>query len=440
MELPPAGDAFGVRRGWTPARGIIHLHSPYSHDACDGDPRDNQGNVDEQCLADLKAGLCATRMDYAALTDHDDSMADEEFADLFVTRGQDELIEVGGAPVAARIHCDNGHRVLLTVGGENDLMPIMLDRHPDGTIPQRHDIYNASTPATVELFRTLGGMTWVAHTEGHDHDLATLRAQQPNGIEIYNLHANIDPNIRADELGLDGPAAIQAVVEFADQSPTGPEPDLALLSFLSENEPAITKWHALLGDGLRVSGSAGTDAHQNALPIEMRDGERGDSYRRMIRWFSNVALVTDPTDPADIEAAIAAGRFFVAFEVFGTPAGFDAVAGDVEIGGEIDSFPATLTVTVPEVLGLDPMLPEPAIRARILRIDPDGSATEVAEGAGPTVEATIADDGAVAYRAEVLITPLHLGPYLGTLGPGYAEREQVWIYTNPFYVVSASSP
>jgi len=400
MELPAAGDAFGVRRGWTPARGIIHLHSPYSHDACDGDPRDFQGNVDEQCLADLKAGLCASRMDFAALTDHDDSMADEDFADLFVTRGDDELLEIDGAPVAARIHCDNGHRVLLTVGAENDLMPIMLDRHPDGSVQQRHNAYNSAEPTTVELFRTLGGSAWVAHSEGHD--LAQLRALQPDGIEIYNLHANIDPDIRAEHLGLDGPGAIRAVLEFGDPEPTGPEPDLALISFLSENDNAIAKWHALLGDGLRVSGSAGTDAHQNSLPLVLRDGERGDSYRRMIRWFANVVLVTDPSDHTQIEAAVATGRFFVAFELFGTPSGFDAVAGDVEMGGEITS-------------------------------------TEVAAGAGPTVEATIAAAGAVAYRAEVLITPTHLGPHLGTLGTEHVEREYVWVYSNPFYLPSSAA-
>jgi hypothetical protein len=323
--------------------------------------------------------------------------------------------------------------VLLTVGGENRLMPIMLDRHPDGTVEQRHDYYNDGSGDASDAFRTHGGLTWLAHSE--EHPLEQLRAQKLDGMEIYNLHANIDPNIREDWLGLDGPGAIRAVVEFADQEPTGPEPDLALMSFLEPNTPGIAKWHALLGEGQRVSGSAGTDAHQNALPIVLRDGERGDSYRRMIRWFSNVALADDATDHASIESAIAAGRFFVAFELFGTPAGFDAVAGDVEIGGDIDSFPATLTVSVPEVLDLDPGLPEPAIRARILRIDPDGTATEVAEGAGPTVEATIADASAAAYRAEVLITPHHLGPYLGTLGTEHSEREQVWIYTNPFYVV-----
>src|SRR5688572_21470322 len=72
----PASTEMGARRGLTPARGIIHLHSPYSHDACDGVPRNKDGSINAECLQDLKAALCATRMSYAALTDHDDSMAD----------------------------------------------------------------------------------------------------------------------------------------------------------------------------------------------------------------------------------------------------------------------------------------------------------------------------------------------------------------------------
>src|SRR5688500_12172083 len=90
-DLPDA-EVMGERRGLVPARGIIHLHSPYSHDACDGEPRDEAtGDVDEDCLADLRAALCTTRMDYAALTDHDDTMADEAFETLFSLRADDEL-------------------------------------------------------------------------------------------------------------------------------------------------------------------------------------------------------------------------------------------------------------------------------------------------------------------------------------------------------------
>lgn len=411
----------GARRGLTPARGIIHLHSPYSHDACDGDPRAFNGDMDLDCLADMKFALCHTRQDYAVLTEHDDSMADEDFEDLFLIQGGDQLILDGNDnPIAASIECADGRRVLLYTGGENDQMPIMIDEHPSGTVAQRHDIYNAKDADTMELWRTLGGLGWYAHTE--EKDLDKLRATRPNGLEIYNLHFNVL-----------SPGSLEAVLQFSDTSAFGPEPDLAMLAFLSPNQSAIDKWHTLLGEGHRISGSGGTDAHQNVLPILLRDDERGDSYRRMIRWFSNVVLVQDPTDHVQIEDAVRAGRFFVAFDVMGTPVGFDLEAEGVEIGGDV-AVGTTITLTLPTVYELPAELPEPVIRGRILRIDSDGSATEVAEGAGPTLTATVTAEG-VAYRAEVLITPLHWGPHLGNLGTEYAEREQVWIYSNPFYVL-----
>ncbi len=437
-ELPPAADAYGVRRGLVPARGIIHLHSPYSHDACDGEPRDpDTGAVDESCLADLRAGLCDTRIDFAALTDHDASMADEDFLTLLLQRDDDTLLtDTGGNPVASVIHCANGHDVMLTVGGENELMPIMLDRHPDGDVQTRHDIYNADDAATMALFRSLGGLAWVAHSEQRTVD--HLRELAPDGMEIYQLHANIDPNIRADYLGLPAAGAIQAVARFADTNPGGPEPDLALMSFIEPNTNSIDKWETLLGEGMHISGSAGTDAHENAFPITLSDGERGDSYRRMLRWFANVALVTDPTDPQAIQDAVGAGRFFISFELYGTPSGFDFVgtgaAQPVEMGDEIaPNAGVTAELTLPTVYQLDPGLPAPEIRGRILRIDASGT-TEVAEGSDPVLTAPLDQPG--AYRAEVLIVPRHEGPYLGNLGPDMADREQVWIYANPIYVAA----
>jgi len=98
----PAAAALGVRRGLTPVRGIIHLHSPFSHDACDGNPRPGpDGAIDEACLAHLRAALCTLHIGYAALTDHDDSMADEAFATLFSQRADDELVMSGGGRLKA---------------------------------------------------------------------------------------------------------------------------------------------------------------------------------------------------------------------------------------------------------------------------------------------------------------------------------------------------
>ncbi|MBA3541669.1 MAG: hypothetical protein H0T79_18795 [Deltaproteobacteria bacterium] len=266
--------------------------------------------------------------------------------------------------------------------------------------------------------------------------MAELRTVAPDGLEIYNLHANIDPNIRRDFLGLPEAGAIQAVVNFADTNPGGPEPDLALLGFLAQNQSAIDRWNTLLGEGMRITGTAGTDAHQNALPIMLADGERGDSYRRMIRWFANIALVADPRDPVMIEEAVRAGRLFVAFELLGTPVGFDAravaPAGTVELGGQLRATDgAVFTVDLPTVRALDPMLPTPAIAGRLLRIDAAG-VHELATGSDGTLAAPMDLPG--AYRVEVTMIPRHLGPYLGDLGTEFADGSLPWIYSSPIYV------
>lgn len=425
--------ATGTARGLQPARGIVHLHSPYSHDACDGMPRDQAGVPNEPCLQNLRAALCTDRIDFAALTDHDDSMADEEFEALFSMRGSDEAVRNGsGEQIASRITCDTGHQVLITVGTENDIMPIMLDRHVPGTVAERHATYNGTSAADIAAMRDAGALIWIAHTE--QHPIEELRTIVPDGIELYNLHANLDPDIRRDYLGLDSAGAIAAAAEFADTNEGGPEPDLALLGFLTPNEPALTRWNQLLGEGHKVTATAGSDAHENALPITLGDGERGDSYRRVLRWFSNVALVADPQDPVQIETALAAGRMFVVFELFGTPDGFDVYAtgpsGTAELGDAIAAAGAHLVVKVPKVRELAASLPAPAIQATVLHLTPGGPVT-VGQGSGPELDVALPGPG--AYRVEVSIVPHHLGPYLRDLGTALADRELPWIYTGAIY-------
>src|SRR5262249_2062431 len=83
--LPTSGLHFAQSaRGLRVVRGITHLHSVYSHDACDNNPQPG-GQPNAPCLADLRRGLCQTRMDFALLTDHATLMADTPFPDLFLT-------------------------------------------------------------------------------------------------------------------------------------------------------------------------------------------------------------------------------------------------------------------------------------------------------------------------------------------------------------------
>jgi hypothetical protein len=155
----------------------------------------------------------------------------------------------------------------------------------------------------------------------------------------------------------------------------------------------------------------------------------------MMRWATNIVLTSDPADPNAIQSAVAAGRSFVLFEILGTPIGFDVVASgggpDVELGGEVAADAGyTLEVDVPGLWQPDAALPAPEITARILRVDASGP-TEIAAGTGPQLSAAIDTTG--AYRVEIRIRPLHHGPRLGNLGSADAQREQVWIYSNPIY-------
>lgn len=438
-RISPPAEVIGERRGLVPARGIIHLHSPFSHDACDDRPRENgeTGPIREDCLAALRRGLCESRQDFAVLTDHDDTMADEEFPDLLVPREDDELVYgPDRTPYASRLRCADGHEVLLYIGAENAFMPIFLERHVAGDIPSRHALYDGTNAAAADAWRAAGGLVWAPHAEGKDAML--LRMLEVDGMEVFNIHAALDPKLRP-LLGLDPNSALTGAIAFANQEPTGPEPDLAVFALLDEQTRNVAKWESLLGDpGRRVSVTAGTDVHENTFPITLRDGERGDSYRRLMSWMSNVALVADPRDPNAYEEAIRGGRFFVAFEGLGTPEGFDFRAARgrrtvAEMGGEIGAGDgARIEVAAPRVHDLSGALPEPEITVRLVRVEPGGSVTELGSGPG-TISAPA--DAPGAYRAEVRIRPLHLAPYLGTLtGPGYAEREYPWVYSNPIYV------
>lgn len=201
-----------------------------------------------------------------------------------------------------------------------------------------------------------------------------------------------------------------------------------MLAFLAPNQVALDRWDTLLAEGARIAGSGGCDAHENAFPMELADGERADSYRRMLFWIENHVLVDDVT-PDGIAEGLARGRFYVTTEVFGSPAGFDFVAdGTVEMGDEVP-VGATLSVTAPRLPDGWPSDPAPSITVRLLRAA-DGGAVEVARGDGDLEHVTTAPG---AYRVEVSMLPEHARPALGTRAD-LLIREIPWVYSNPIFV------
>ena len=401
-------------RAWK--RGIIHVHSPYSHDACDGDPMP-EGVVREDCLADLRAGLCADAIDFAFLTDHPAQAAYQPYADLLLDRDDDA--EVDG--IAKRIQCDTGATTLWMPGIEDELMPIGLDRHVTEDAAENDRIYNNSDQEAFDADIAAGALVLQAHTEGQELDTLLQRQTMGlTGVEMFNLHAMVDPTKRQEDLGLDPYDWLAAISPWVTGG-TDAEPDLVFLAFYQQQDVSIERWDALNLAGPMV-GTAGTDAHENALPNPMADGERVDSYRRMMAWFSNILLV-DGDSPAAYQDAVAAGRLFVAFEALGTPTGWDVAYGDLEMGGTAPTG-ASLVVTCPTLAAESPQMgAAPEISVTVYQ---DGVPWQ--EGCG-----TFPIDEAGVYRAVATITPHHLRTFLDSEADSMI-RPYPWLYSNAFRI------
>ena len=417
-------------------RAILHLHSPYSHDACDGDGLPG-GAVNEPCLDDLRYGLCASGIELAFITDHPSHAAEFSYEEWLLSRDGDELVSEGGGPIANRIDCaaygsDSGS-VLWMPGIEDELMPVGLDAHVPGTAEERDALYNRDDAEAIAVEMAAGGIVMLAHTEGRDLDQMTEQQTAGlAGVEMFNLHAMFAPDIREDYLGLDGIAWIGDTAPFLDADNEELVPDLAFLAVYQQQDVSVAAWDALNQTGAAV-GFGGTDAHQNVLPTPASDGERFDSYRRMTRWFSNWLLVDNPGSdpvPSDAQAALTAGRVYTVFEALGTPTGFDvhldAGGAIYEIGADYESGGApagTLNVACPTLHPESPRgLEEPTIRAEVLR---DGAL--FAEGCGAH---EVSEPG--VYRVVFHINPTHLTGFLDELT--HLVRELPWIYSNPIRV------
>jgi hypothetical protein len=429
----PESSTLGTVRGLRVMRSIIHSHSPLSHDACDGAGFADGALLDQPCLDHMHSAVCSLRVDVLNLTDHATHLYEVAHEDAFWERaGDTETRTPEGDLAAVNWNCGDGTFVIVTVGTENRLMPIGLVRAPttstDPLVIQA--AYSADGVDAIAAFHAAGGLVMVPHTESRPLDY--LQTLGMDGMEIYNIHANMDPDIRVEWLGLGALDYVSTVLAFIGAT-SRLEPDLAFLGFFSENQNDLDKWDALLAGGTQVTGVNGCDAHENTFPQLMRDGERVDSYRRLMRWATMHLRVPEITLAAQQEA-IAAGRGYVAFEALGTPVGFDFFAEDAagpthEMG---DHAPAGATLHLVRPTMSDNM-PDGALAMmslRILRSTASG-AVEVAQGTGETLDFTTTAPG--AYRAEVHIIPEHARPYLGRLADTLV-KEYVWVYSNPVFV------
>lgn len=423
----------GAPRGLLDLRGLVHAHSVYSHDACDDKPRDPETDaINETCFDDFRDGLCRVGHDFVMLTDHNESFGRTAYPDTLLYRADrgDELISRDGAPVANRAACPGGATApLILAGTESATMPVGLEGHVPGTVEERQSIYGDVSAAAIEQFKARGAVSLIQHTE--DWTVEQLTSLPIDGFEMYNLHANTLSSVGE---------ALDLLVKATKAPEELPHSDLVFVPIFKEDPVYLATWSAVLASGARRATTMGTDCHRNTFSALLPDGERVDSYRRMMLWFSNHLLVRPDADgrydDRSLKDALRSGRLYGAFEALGYPVGFDwhaAEAGAIhEMGEEVSlANGVELRAARPHVDGLDPAAEAPLLKVRILHAGPDGWSV-AAEGEGD-MAFTPTQPG--AYRAEVRITPRHLRGYLSSYSD-LADKEFPWIYGNAIYVVN----
>ena len=410
---PDAGTDAGSDAGpdagpWITTRAILHLHSPISHDACDGHSK-HTGDLagrDQECLQQLFDALCADKIDVAFVTDHPAYLREQTFEDALLYRaghGQ-TLLDRAGNPVASadagavtdRVDCGGGRSVLIATGWEGThTLPLGLERKLDDPL------YGVATTGADPLadqqallagLHDAGAVYFTAHSEEPDLPASRLVELRTDGMEWYNPHGNfkhvfgqdgssvgggVDPAALADGL-----KALRHLEPFLAGSSA--QADLVLLDLLAAGFPeaGYDKVHAVIGQR-RIATGLGSDVHQNvsvkplckgavamalcqavasASPnlltelaaggtLVMSDGGRIDSFARIMRWLNNRVLVHEVSMPA-VRDALGAGRSYGLFAVFGEPGDFavwaETSAGRLELGGEGPAAGAVLRARLPD--------------------------------------------------------------------------------------------
>lgn len=460
--LPSSGE-LGSPRGNRIARAITHFHSPYSWDACDKNGRPD-GKLNAECMEHLRWAMCHNRIDYLAITDHPDAMAHYEFQDLLLYQSGDEIgYKVGAEPYVNRMrNCSLGQETLAMVGFESRLLSMGMSKHLPGTPDVRGAAYGGGDFALREDLRiTADAIVATPHTE--QWTLADLKTLQPDAIEIYNIHANLDPKIRKRDLLLPPFETIPSVITYLIDPLGDLNPDFMFVGFVSVHPVYFQRWNGLAEEAVnnpgfpKVAGIGASDSHENVFKQTGSDGERLDAHRRLTRFMSNHVLVssldTNSVVAADaVKASLRQGKGWLVFEGFGSPVGMDFSAdrsGTVIGPGEsvaLGGGSATIEVRLPslhaltpglrsaaEVSGLSPIEPgrTPRFRVELKRVTTGGADTVVASSENSGITFSTSTPG--AYRAEIFMTPLHLNELLRPF-EDLAENEYRWIITNHLYL------
>ncbi len=421
------------------------MHTPYSNDACDGKGINADGSLNLECLHDLKRALCENHINLSFSTDHVNYMAQQDFENLLLLEAGESVVTNGsGDRVASSIPCSDGFNAIMAPGLEGKLLALGMEKHIAGTVADREAVYGGEGLAdktTLEASLVSGGanaLVVIPHTESRSMDLLTTLS--PAAIEIYNLHANLDPKIRKSSLGFKPFEHIAKFMNYLLDFFNTQDADYLFVEFFQMSGVYLQKWNALLAGGMHVTGLAAHDSHENVFPQKASDGERLDQHRRMTRMFSNLVLANSTGIDA-IKSSIRDGKSFFVLEGLGTPVGFDFhadVNGGVFEMGETANVLAgqssSLVFVQPSIHSSFPGMDSdeaPEIVSELHFIDPTtGAESVVASQAGGTLN--YADPPAGYYRVHVMMKPKHLEDYV--ISDEYLERQYPWIITNPIRV------
>lgn len=419
----PSTDLIEKPREYRVARAIIHAHSIYSHDGCDGKSIEN-GNPEEECVLQLRDAACKLNLNALFMTDHAGSLADEEdFSKLYYPREGDTSIIENGIQTGNQLNCSNNAKPIILVGSENDIMPIGITSHPSQDINERKKIYDSVDESAIESFRKVNGVVCTAHSEGKTDEY--LINSSLDCIEIYNFHVSILSS-----------SALVVLTDYMNQPEKMPHPDLAFLAFYEPLKSQLAKWYVTV-EKRDVSAFVGTDIHRNAVTKIVGDGERLDSYRRFMRWFSNFLLVKEHK-PTEYKSAIKEGRLYIVAEGLGTPSGFDFYAetkdGIADMGKRVKKTDfKKFVIKLPEVYGIKNA--DTYIKARLFKIK-DKTEVDVLKPTSRSDKKVIEisdgiDEG--VYAVQILLTPMHLKRVCKRYASDYI-KEFVWIYSNAIRV------
>jgi hypothetical protein len=366
QQLASQRVAAPAESGFVDYKGVIHVHSFLGGHST--------GTFTEMIEAAKSNGL-----DFVIMTEHPQNDFDTSAMTLNGLHGG--VLFINGNEVDTT----SGDRLLLFPGSEK--------------------VSNASTKSTQQVIdeqKARGGLAIVAYPS----EFRSWQVKGFDGIEVYNLFTNTQRMNRV-------------VTTFDALWSYGTYPDLVFADFFQRPTDELKRWDDLVAGNRKIVATAGNDAHSN-VGLSVNDsaghqllGIKLDPYERSFHVVRTHVLIEkgQPLTRDSLLKAIARGRCYISFDIFGDGAGFNLTA-------QKDSRETMMGDEVALSGGLRLKASAPLV-CRFLLLK-NGNVVDQKSGE-PFGEFEIHEQG--AYRVEV---------YLDSLPP--PANGKPWIISNPIYV------